>query len=418
MRLKSLFVTIFFFVLVAGCENEQASNVSSLDAGTQQNLDDAQSAMEAGSFGMALMFADSAIAKQPRVADTHFMRGQVLLKAQRFEDAKEALNRVIQLNADYPSAWFNLGNVAFIERQYSEAIDAYDQEAAVTERQKERYGESFNVRYAETMSRLALQKGRAYRQLGRADESVAAFQQAIMFESVNADAHADLSQALMDAGDLQNALVHAEHARNLVPAHPDYNYLAGSLKRELGQTENAISDLQMSLQAKPWLSQARYNLGLALIDAGQTEAGELQLQLADTLQVLNDRIEKAKLNAQTFPREVERWLMLGKLYIQAGRVDEAVEPFAVAESLRPDDLAIKNDQANLALVRGDTLSAIRRLEQVLSISPTFADGWYNLGVIHALRKNYDDARKAWQQTLQHDPAHKQAQISLETLASL
>ncbi len=407
-------------LVLTGCKGdvhkEAASHPGpSNTAPSTQVLEVARMALSEGMFTSALAFADSALAIDPDAADAQFLRGQVLFQMRDIAGAESAFESTLALQEDYPSAWFNLGNISFLRRKYSEAISRYDNEMAVTERQSEQFGVSYAVRYQETMSRLAVQKGRAHRQLAEDEAAVSAFRAALAFDSLNADAYADLSQSLKDAGKTDEALQYAEQAVSLVPVHPDYNYLLGALKQEAGEVNAAVPLLQRSLQLKPWLASARYSLGLALVELGEEDAGKLQLQLADTLQVLNDRIEKARFESQTYPDQVQRWLTLSRLLIQAGRVDEAVRPLSVAESLRPEDLSIKNDLANLALVRGDTLDAIQKFKILLSTKPDYAEGWYNLGVVYALQTKYSQARAAWEEALKHDPAHRDARSSIERL---
>lgn len=378
-------------------------------------LDDARLVLADGHFALALALTDSVLVTQPASADAYFLRGQIMLQRRDTDAAEAAYAKTLELQPDYPSAWFNLGNIAFLRRQYSEAISRYDKEMTATEAQYEKYGTSYAVRYGETMSRLALQKGRAQRQLAEDDLAIAAFEQAIAYDSLNADAYADLSQSLKDTGQPEAAVPHATRALDLVPVDPDYNYILGALKHTLGAPKEAVPLLQRSIQLKPWLASARYSLGLALVELGEEDAGKLQLQLADTLQVLNDRIEKARFESQTYPDQHERWINLGRLLIQAGRVEDAVQPLSVAEALQPDDLTIKNDLANLALVRGDTLGATRKLEAILATAPDFADGWYNLGVVYAMQGAYGKAQEAWEQTLRHNPDHPEARQSIDRL---
>ena len=333
------------------------------------------------------------------------------------EEAQQAFLEVTQVNPDYPAAWFNLGNIAFMQQSFSEALEHYEKEAAVLARQKEKLGTSYSVRYAETMSQLSLQQGRAYRQLVQDEQAKEAFKNAIQYDSTNADAYADLSKSLKDAGESREALAYAEKALTLIPVHPDYNYLVGALKHEEGLAEDALPFLQTSIQVKPWSATARYSFGLALVDVGQQEAGELQLRIADTLQVLDERIEKVRSTLQSTPNQANRWLQLGQLLIQAGRIEEAVEPFTIASSLQPANFAIRSDIANLSLIRGDTLDAIRRLESIIQLKPDYADVWYNLGVIHALQKRYPEAEKAWHETLKHAPDHPEARESLKKITS-
>ncbi len=414
----SLCVLIFAAsIFLFGCGNNSGDASLALDPQTQQFLNDARSSLEFGSLPMAMAFTDSALARTPESADGHFLKAQLFLRTREVGQAEQAFLEVTRLNPDYPAAWFNLGNIAFSQQSFSEALEHYEKEAAVLERERQRLGAGYAVRFAETMSQLSLQKGRAYRQLVQDEEASTAFEEAIAFDSLNADAYADLSKSLKDKGSVAEALKYAEQALALAPYHPDYNYLIGAIKQEEGKAVEALPFLQTSIQAKPWSATARYNYGLALVEVGEQEAGELQLMIADTLQVLDERIEKTRQALEVTPDQPEQWLQLGTFLIQAGRIDEAVEPFTIASALQPNNLAIQSDIANLALIRGDTLTALRRWESIVAEKPDFADVWYNLGVIHALQNRYDEAEKAWRETLKHAPGHVEATESLKKIAS-
>ena len=64
---------------------------------------------------------------------------------------------------------------------------------------------------------------------------------------------------------------YATQALSLVPVDPDYNYILGALKHELGASKDAVPFLQRSLQLQPWLASARYSLGLALVELGEED---------------------------------------------------------------------------------------------------------------------------------------------------
>lgn len=402
------------FVGMAGCQASEQQQPA-VNAEGIQLLEDAWRGLAEGNYAMALALTDSVLVTQPASADAQFLRGQIMLQRRNIDEAEAAYRSVLDVDEAYPSVWFNLGNIAFLRRQYTKAIGHYDREMTITEAQYHKFGAPYAVRYGETMSQLAVQKGRAQRQLAEDNLAISAFEQAIVYDSLNADAYADLSQSLKDTGQSEAAVPYAMQALALVPADPDYNYMLGALKHELGNAKDAVPLLQRSLQLKPWLAAARYSLGLALVELGEEDAGKLQLQLADSLQVLNDRIEKARFESQTYPNQHNRWINLGRLQIHAGRLDEAVHSLATAEALQPGDLTIKNERANLALARGDTLGAMRQLEAILATAPDFAEAWYNLGVVYAIQGAYSEARRAWQETLKHNSNHPEARESIDRL---
>lgn len=396
----------FLLVITYGCSSSDAT--AELDAEASRLLDDALVTQEQGYTQLALVFVDSAIAHQPNHAAPHFFKARMMVELNRLEEAEEAFKKALQFDKEYQHAWFELGNIAFSHREYSEAISRYDQEVALLDRKKERYGDAFSVAYNESMSQVSLQRGRAFRQLGEAAEAREAFLESVGFDSLNTSAYSDLSEALQDAGSEDEALQYAQKALEQSPLNPDYLYQVGSLLYDSGRAQAAVPLLQGALQQKPWLSGALYKLGLAMIALEDEELGTRYVQMADTLQAKNEGIQKARFTAEKYVDDPAKWLSLAGKLIEVGRIDEALYPLNVAYSLDPENLSIQNDLANLALAGGDTTRAIARYEEILDQNPTFTEGWFNLGVVYALQGNYREARVHWENTLQLDPTHQRA----------
>ena len=272
------------------------------------------------------------------------------------------------------------------------------------------------MQYNESMSLLSLQSGRAYRQLGDEDKAREAFTSAIEHDSLNTAAYSDLSQAFQDAGQSKEALQYAQKALKQNPLNPDYLYQVGSLLYDNERVEESIPLLQGALQQKPWLSGAMYKLGLAMVSMDEEEAGTAYLKMADSLQAKNERIQKARFNAEKYADDPDQWVALARQLLEVGRVDEAMYPLNTAYSLDPENLSIQNDLANIALVGGDTALAKVRLEKILDTNPTFAEGWFNLGVINAMQGNYKEAQLHWENVIQLDPTHQEARDYLARLA--
>lgn len=416
-----LFVVFSWIYLLSGCSDSttttppDARAVTSLNENAARFFADAETAWQNDDLSLVLNLADSAISYQPEHPAPYFLKGQVLHRMNRIQEAEAAFHETLTKDPVFQAAWLSLGNLAFSSRKYSRAIEMYQRESQVLEAMKERYGVSFTPAYQEAISEVFVQQGRAQRQLGQDDAALTAFRAAIASDSTNAAAYADLSQSLNDTGLFDEAFAAAQRALQLAPGHPDYHFMIGSLLLEQEEAAQAIPHLQQTLRQKPWMSSAMYRLGMALVQTNQMETGQEVLAVADSLQKLNAAIDKARFNAQNYPDSPNQWLNLARLLIEAGRLEEAEEPFSIARSLQPGNLAISNDMANLALVRGDTTEAINRLERLLTQHPNFADGWFNLGVIAAMRENDNAARQAWQRTLAIDASHPLAAQYLERL---
>ena len=406
-------VVVLLILGQTGCSNEVEQ--AELNPKATVFIDDAMSALEAGFPKLALSFVDSALVAQSDHPIPHFLKGELLAELGNPDGADDAFREAISHNPDQLKAWFNLGNIAFSKREYATAIEHYEQEESVLDRNLKKYGTAFDVQYRESMSRAVQQQGRAHRQLANGEQALALFERAIALDSLNTEALVDMSQSLRDAGQEAGALKYAQRALRQQPLNPDYMYQVGALLHDIGRSEESVPLLQGALNQKPWLSEALYKLGLAMIQLGEEETGTGYVQMADSLQARNERIQKARFSAEQYADDPERWITLARYLIEVGRVEEAINPMTVAYSLDPQNLAIQNDLANLALIGGDTLVAIVRFEKILDKNPTYVDGWFNLGVIYALQGNYDEARLHWENTLQLDPSHQEAKTYLAQL---
>jgi len=161
--------------------------------------------------------------------------------------------------------------------------------------------------------------------------------------------------------------------------------------------------LQLVLERQPMHRGANYNLGQALMRMGKREAGRVFLERARQLEELTFRLKDARIAAYQYPRNPRRWAELAALYVQTGDYQEARKALDVALFLDPDNLALQNDRANLSLLLGDTLDAVRRYYRLLRRDSTLADVWLNLGVVLASQKQYEAARRAWLQALRYRP---------------
>ena len=98
-------------------------------------------------------------------------------------------------------------------------------------------------------------------------------------------------------------------------------------------------------------------------------------------------------------------------YVQSHHVHRSIHVHA----LRPGDVAVQNDLANVALARGDTTTAFHRFETLLRQDSTVAGAWLNLGILYAVTGRREAARSAWERTLRYQPDDAQARAYLAQL---
>ena len=380
-------------------------------------LQKTQRQYQLGNYAAALALADSAARYAPEFADVPYLRGHLYTALNRYDVAETAYRRVLELDPDYLGVRFRMGNNAFEQRRYQDALALYQQERRLIEKRLDvdRANPAIDP---SALPATWLQIGRVYRQTGVVDSAQFAFEQALEIDSTYAEAYADLSQLYEDEGEPERSLLYARRAVALDPEHFEGQYLLGIQLLRAGEPEEAIAPLTFAAGQRPWFHGGLYNLGQALVRSGRREEGEHYLTLADSMQALQHEIDQARLSARQQANVPQRWSELAGLQLRAGRPEAAMRSLETALALNPADLALQNDVANLSAMMGDLPGAIRRYETILRNDSTFTDTWLNLGVAYAQSNRYEEARRAWKQVLKLAPEHPEALAYLDQLARI
>ena len=87
-------------------------------------------ALKQHNFIQALSFADSAAKYAVEKADIHFFKGRVYSELGRFKEAEQAYMKALEATPSYRGVWNNLGNNAYRQQNFSQAIEYYMQEVS------------------------------------------------------------------------------------------------------------------------------------------------------------------------------------------------------------------------------------------------------------------------------------------------
>jgi tetratricopeptide (TPR) repeat protein len=176
--------------------------------------------------------------------------------------------------------------------------------------------------------------GIAYRGLGTQEmlaEAIAELRQAIDLDPTLMAARFYLAHLYLDLGRPARAKEELTSALEKSPGNPQFLASLAEAERQLNNPQKAVDLTRRALQADGSLLEARYYLGLALIDLGRT---------ADAIKELEQVVAA---NAG----RPEAFLALGTVYTQSGRFDDAIKVLTEGTKLDPSraDLHIQLSRA-------------------------------------------------------------------------
>jgi tetratricopeptide (TPR) repeat protein len=163
--------------------------------------------------------------------------------------------------------------------------------------------------------------------LGRQQEAIPHFEEAIRIKPDDGGTHNNLGFALMMVGRAPEAIPHIEKAIALKPDSAAAQNNLGMVLTNLGRPSEAIPHFQKALALKPKYAEAAVNLGVLLGRAGQPQAAVDQLEQA---------LAWDPLLLDAFAPLTTAYMDLGQTATAVATAERAV---AVARSLGRNDVA-------------------------------------------------------------------------------
>jgi tetratricopeptide (TPR) repeat protein len=194
--------------------------------------------------------------------------------------------------------------------------------------------------------------GVAYGRLGQSElmgEAAAEFRQALDLEPTLVQARYYLAQVYVDMGRAERARTEMETALKQVPEHPQFLALLGEIERQLGRPNRSLELNRQALARDASFAQARYYVGLALLDLRRRDEGIRELE-----QVAKSGVELA-----------EVYSSLGGAYQEAGRIEPALAALERGHTIDPSRLDIRIRLARAYREKGRIADAARLLGEAV-----------------------------------------------------
>ena len=328
----------------------------------------------------SLAFLEKAL-KVKEGAEILTVRGLVLQRSRRFEEALASFEKAITIKPALVEAHNNRGNTLCEMGRHAEALKSYDKAS------------SLQPQFAPTF----YNRGVALQALKRFDDALQSYDRALEINASYAEALSNRGTVLREMGRLDQALISFDRGVTLNPQDYAAWYNRGTILRHLKRLPEALESFSMALAIKPDFVEALNNRGVVLQQLNKLELAlsdfakalafmpgyfDARLNHANTLRDMKRLDEALPILEEMVaisPASSEAWNNLGTVLQLMKRYDKALESFDRALALRPDD-------PEALFNRGVALQGLNRHEEALAIfdsvllsKPDFAEALHCRG---------------------------------------
>lgn len=294
-----------------------------------------------GEIENAIAAAGKAAEIAPESSEALISLGKALEARGDRDGAEKVYLRAAEIAPFDPRPHFRLGQIAESRKHTEVAISRY------------RKALEANPAFAPAAHYLANQ----LRNSGNYDEAVRLLTAALARDPANTSLRLNLAQTCLKKGDFEGAAREFRKAlENTSPADVPmvYYFLAKALER-LGRDGEAMEALGSALQEDPHLHTAWYFLAQIHKRRGEDGEAEKALKEFEKARSLQDSIQKLKSHIDRHPRDLAALLELGKILLDRGKPEEALESLRKAIAIDPG-----NPQARQLLPRAEEGAKMRR----------------------------------------------------------
>ncbi|MFN8062920.1 MAG: tetratricopeptide repeat protein [Vicinamibacterales bacterium] len=187
-----------------------------------------------------------------------------------------------------------------------------------------------------TDTSLLNQLGLSYLAAGRGDEGLQLLQQSVELDGENVETHLRLSSVLLEKGDVEKSLLHANRAVALSPQLSRAHEARGLALWRQGNRDSAVASMTGAIRYDPRNLQARVWLGYLLMERNDWANAAGQFEFA----------------ARRNPVMTQAFVGLGLARLNAGQLDAAESALARAATLDPRSRQVAEARAMLEQRRG------------------------------------------------------------------
>jgi len=175
-------------------------------------------------------------------------------------------------------------------------------------------------------------------------------------------------------------------------------HLLGNIKYNMGRLGEASAAYEKLIALDPASSEPYFKLGVCYVRMGKlTEALRAFMKNSDA--------ERGT--------HVMSFYWMGLINNFLGNDEKALEAFTVLRRESKESLLANFFLAQLLMKRNEHQKALELLQELLTLTPDFAEVHYLIGLAHAGMYNTFEAMQSFRKTLELNPDDKRARVSLE-----
>lgn len=302
---------------------------------------------------------------RPTHAPLHVRLGEAWVKRNRPNRAQKEFRRALELNPRLVRAYRGLGEVLLLQNEVNAAIENLERAAAI----EPQNGAVFAM------------MARAYARAGNTKKAESAAEKSRTFKRD----HTLPDPVMNEINALgKSSSVYSRRAAQLV---------------EIGEYENAISELNRFLQRRPDDARGHARLGECYLALNRPEPAIFHLSRA------------VELKHDLWDSHVR----LGRLFLQRRRCDEAVGHFRTVLVHAREDPQIHALLGGALAQCGDSKGAIEEFERAAALGPLRAAAHNNWGTTLRLQGRLVEAAQHYRQAIRLQPRHFRAMTNLGTV---
>jgi tetratricopeptide (TPR) repeat protein len=219
------------------------------------------------------------------------------------------------------------------------------------------------------------------------NNSIVLWNHVLACEDHNAVAHYNLGVALVERGQVDEAMTHYCKAIEIRPDYAEAHFNLGVIFDRRGVVDEAIAHYQKATEAAADFSEAHNNLGILLAAQGDFDGA----------------IEHDRKAVEILPGFAEAHNNLANALNHVGQIAEAIEHYELALKHRPNYAEAENNYG-VALQRSNHYdAAIPHFRQAIAMKPDYVEAYDNLGTTFGLQGHISEAMAAFEKALALNP---------------